>query len=861
MNHGSQLCKTDLHVHTPASLDYRDKKASAADIIAAAAAKDVDILAVTDHNSADFVDKMRAAAKGSGVTVVPGVEVTTPEGHILALFDGKIASTEITDFLIRVGIPRQEHGKEEAISARHAEDVIREIHKMGGVAIAAHANDKGIGLMQQKGQFKIRVVPMPELAALEFTKQSDIEKFSTGRVSPDYPPKACTQASDAHELAEIGQRVTYLKMQERSAYGITQALLDYEDRVRFPWNLPSTTHPRILRLKVDQGFFENEEFFFHENLNCLIGGQGAGKSTVVELLRYAFEDVSQFEHIYNDHCGKLDALLGHAGKVEVEYLDSDGQTKIVCRELQPWDTKREVRDGAGNLAEITAEPVLFSQGELVEIARSPMAQLELIDRRLDVEVQTAVEGTAIDKLRVNAGLLVAAINGIQRLSEELDHPENGLTATKVKHAELKSKLGDPILQEFPRWQAEQRLLATIKDAVTALEIEFAEAIDNIDLESVDLPVPGDAPNAKSLALLNDVMSRVQRGLKSSKADFGKAIKAILKDVDAASQTIRPAFTRQKAKHDGVLAAIGQTDMKKANARFQALGERLNSLEKKIGERSKLETKCDQLRKERGLIHARLGDARVQRSKKRQEKAAEYQAALSDVLKIEIAPLCDRSAFVEMLRELSRGGRILETDLVKVTKAANPSEVVAFVIAADSDGLSKRAGIGLDSAKRLIEATTAKGLNEVYKLETVALNDLPMISYFAEPGRLKPVHELSTGQKGTVIIALALIEGPGPLVVDHPEEPLDTRSVYGQVVSKLRDGKARRQFIFTTHNANIAVGADAELSHILGATADKGTIESRGAVDDLRTNELLLLHLEGGQVALDRRIKKYRKTAI
>lgn len=158
MTHGSRLCKADLHIHTPASHDYRDKKATPADIIAAAVAKDIDILAVTDHNSADFVDKLRAAAKASTVTIIPGVEVTTPEGHILALFDGATTSTDITDFLIKIGIPRPEHGKEEAISSAHAEEVIREIHRLRGVAIAAHANEKGIGLLQQKGQFKIRVV-------------------------------------------------------------------------------------------------------------------------------------------------------------------------------------------------------------------------------------------------------------------------------------------------------------------------------------------------------------------------------------------------------------------------------------------------------------------------------------------------------------------------------------------------------------------------------------------------------------------------------------------------------------------------------------------------------------------------------
>jgi ABC-type cobalamin/Fe3+-siderophores transport system ATPase subunit len=150
----------------------------------------------------------------------------------------------------------------------------------------------------------------------------------------------------------------------------------------------------------------------------------------------------------------------------------------------------------------------------------------------------------------------------------------------------------------------------------------------------------------------------------------------------------------------------------------------------------------------------------------------------------------------------------------------------------------------------------KGLAAIFELDGVPLQDRPDISYAVAPDRWKPLPELSTGQKGTVIISLALVDGTGPLVVDHPEEPLDTKSVYSHVVNALRDTKERRQFIFTTHNPNIAVGADADLSHILGATADKGTIESRGSTDHKETNKRLLLHLEGGPEALQRRIQKY-----
>jgi predicted metal-dependent phosphoesterase TrpH len=208
---GAKFFKSDLHTHTPASTDFVDAAASPDQIIEAAQKAGIEILAITDHNATDWIDRVRAAAKGSSVTIVPGVEITTPEGHILALFEPNADVTKITDLLITIGIPREKHGREEAVSELHVEAVISEVRKAGGLAIAAHANENN-GLLNTKGQYKMTVVPKPELIALELTKQEEIERFCAGKVSPDYPPNACTYSSDSHGLSQIGRRITYLNL-------------------------------------------------------------------------------------------------------------------------------------------------------------------------------------------------------------------------------------------------------------------------------------------------------------------------------------------------------------------------------------------------------------------------------------------------------------------------------------------------------------------------------------------------------------------------------------------------------------------------------------------------------------------------
>jgi predicted metal-dependent phosphoesterase TrpH/energy-coupling factor transporter ATP-binding protein EcfA2 len=855
---GSHFRAADLHVHSPASLDFIDRGATPRNIVEAGIAKGLELIAVTDHNSGDWVDRVRSAAAGTTLTVIAGVEVTCPEGHIIGLFDSKHTGASIQDFLVRIGIPREKHGKEDAISESHAEDVIREIDKMGGVAIAAHANTKAIGLLQQKGQYKLKVFAMAELRALEFTQREDVEKFCSGKVSADYAPKACLQGSDAHSLKDIGSRLTYLKMHDASISGIRQALGDHEVRVRFPWNHSDAAHPRIISLTVSQGFFGGQIFRFHNNLNCLVGGQGAGKSTVIEMLRYCFEDRSGFDHIIEDHESKIESLVGVGGIIEVEYFDSDGETKMVRREFHDWETLREVRDEAGNDAEIETPPAFFSQGELVDIARSPLAQLELLDRRLNTAQQDRDERDLINKLGTLTTSLVADTEKIVSIEADIVHAETGLAATKSRHAQLKAKLAEPVLTAFPNWEAEQAYIRDMSKAIGALPEALEACLDDFDLDATAIDLPEDAPNAKSLKPLGKISGEIERLLAKVKADFNGGVKGQLKIIVEASDRVRPAFDAERKKYDGILAGIGQVNVNKATSQLRALTTRLETLGKQSAECERLRARIEKTSRDRNGVIAQLRLARQARAAMRKAKAAEYQAALSTIVELDVLPLADRSALNGALRDLSKGAMVKDPDLARIAQAFEPSELAALILAGNVTAVAAASGVTKEVAARFVERCTEKGAAAIFALDALPLGDTPVFKYVIAPGRSRPLFELSTGQKGTVIIALALVEGLGPLVVDHPEEPLDTKSIYGQVVGQLRRGKDSRQFIFTTHNANIAIGADAELSHVLGATADKGTIEGCGGIDHEETNQLLLLHLEGGAEALNRRVRKYMR---
>ena len=98
---------------------------------------------------------------------------------------------------------------------------------------------------------------------------------------------------------------------------------------------------------------------------------------------------------------------------------------------------------------------------------------------------------------------------------------------------------------------------------------------------------------------------------------------------------------------------------------------------------------------------------------------------------------------------------------------------------------------------------------------------------------KELGDLSAGQKATAVLLLLLLESSEPLIIDQPEDDLDNRFIAEAIVPAMRDEKRKRQFIFSSHNANIPVLGDAEPSVPMkmrhGAA---GNLDLRARKDDL-----------------------------
>jgi energy-coupling factor transporter ATP-binding protein EcfA2 len=128
-----------------------------------------------------------------------------------------------------------------------------------------------------------------------------------------------------------------------------------------------------------------------------------------------------------------------------------------------------------------------------------------------------------------------------------------------------------------------------------------------------------------------------------------------------------------------------------------------------------------------------------------------------------------------------------------------------------------------------------------------------------------IEQLSPGTRGIVLLLLYLAvdrDDDRPLIIDQPEENLDPKSIFDELVERFRRAKQRRQIIIVTHNANLVVNTDADQvivatcgPHRLGQLPEI-TCQS-GGLENPDIRRLVCEILEGGETAFRERARRLR----
>ncbi|MFP3895455.1 MAG: PHP domain-containing protein [Anaerolineales bacterium] len=239
-----QILLADLHVHTVLS-PCAEIEMIPPLIIKRGQELGLHMMAITDHNAAGNVMAVERAAKGSGITIIPGMELQTKEEvHLLCLFDTAeqaLAWQEIVFAHLSARKNEPEFfgvqllvdetgdllGRNERLLLTSADlsidEAVERVREMGGLPIAAHVDRRAYSLLANLG-----VVPEGlNVAALEISRQSAPEDFLGAHEELRGWPMIVS--SDAHRLSELSANMRF-RLREPSVHEIELALEQREGR-------------------------------------------------------------------------------------------------------------------------------------------------------------------------------------------------------------------------------------------------------------------------------------------------------------------------------------------------------------------------------------------------------------------------------------------------------------------------------------------------------------------------------------------------------------------------------------------------------------------------------------------------------
>ena len=916
---GARWWKFDFHAHTPASLDTRpwqqaigtDQEVTPERWLGQFMAACIDCVAITDHNSGDWIDRLKTAylrmEQEAGpsfrpLVLFPGVELSVQGGcHLLALFDPNRTGSDVTSLLgaVRYSATR---GDSDGVTSTGLLDTIAAVHEAGAIPIPAHADRSSTS---GKALFAVREGTQSSVEDATTLKQlletGDLRAVEWENL--DHPFPACIRkqeanltkvlGSDCHSFQGArtpGSRFTWVKMASPTIEGLRLALLDGnggaverwggdEDHGRARLGPPSVPPALLLRaLRVGgarrMGQPTAAALQLNPWFNAIIGGRGSGKSTWVHALRLVLQRAGELERLgpnseASRQFASFNQVSGAPGQsagglqpdtlIELE-VERDGvshrlrwQPDLAQGHVEEQIAGDEWQPSASQA--ITAErfPIqIFSQGQIAALAdQGRSTLLELIDQG----ARLAPQSRRIEELRRTYLSQRARLRELEgRLAERAER-EREFSELRRKLAELAELDPGTVLADQQRAVRQRRELDRARQHLEHLPVGLEQVASELPLDdwSAELFDPERDANALAWrqeidALLLAARTQLQQ-LAAAVGRYGR------------EQSQHPGFVAWRSRADAVERAAQQLQAELAERGLADPGLMGHWLQ----ERHRLEALLQELDGV-ALEHQALEQANQRQwlmlLDAHQQRSTSRQAFLNGVLqtnayvRMEVRAFGhDSELFTAELRQLLDLDNGFENDLKALVDVMVAGDDRLVAMAAVKSTLLNEQAVPSSGGK------FRKNLNR--KLEQpsfadaircwVPADDLQITYSHRGNGRdWTPIQQGSQGQRASALLAFLLSFGDGPLVLDQPEDDLDNKLISELVVAQIRANKMRRQLLIVTHNPNVVVNGDAELVTVMDYGIGQCYVSGYGALQENEIQEQVCAVMEGGREALARR---------
>lgn len=847
---GSEIMAVDFHLHTNKDKEFQYKgedNSFVKEYVDAFEDKGIRIGVITNHNKFDLGEYrgLRDATRKKDILILPGVELSVKEGasglHTLIIFDPTSwihdGSEDINKFLDSVfpGINNRESSNTRCRCDLSATiDTLDQYNKDYFIVIAHVDQANGIfeecsgGMLSSLAdeiKLRKRVLGVQKVRNWDrFNKLPPFWKTHIARV----------EGSDPKNISDVGKTGCrcYIELGELSFGALKYALADHTNRVYHA--IPTVNHGYIKGISFEGGRLDGQYIGLSSRLNTMIGIRGSGKSSILEVLRYALAIEPSQDAIYKSELVKH--VIGSGGKVSLSVVDEHG-FKYRIERINGERPRIVTYEGTALSLEpnaILRNPLYFGQKDLS--MSKPGYELELLNKLAGDNIPS--NDSALQEA------ITALVSNLRQYSDLRTLPER-ISELEAKDRELEHKLKvfeekgiTERLEKQTAYKTDVAKLSGIIKSLSEVISAYSAFVDKYDTAGIQLVGYTSKYNESTFEQVHKIINSVSVHVATmTKHSLGldedkRALEALYKALLEATDALREEFAQIKRE-----IADDNIDLegfeKYQNERL-SVRDSISRLNRNLGAKD-------------GIQRAVAEGFRIRNEMLRKTYLA-YQKEIERInggqaeLQISIQFKGNKPVFVEQLRSIFKGTHVNETKYTRLSEIF--SDMAAIVEDYYLNNGAKIKEVVSDRESSLIFERIETSFSD-YVAEQCP--DLVQIMYHG-----KELSKHSMGQRASALMLFILSQDDNDIVIiDQPEDDLDNQVVYTEFIKTLRAKKTKAQYIFATHNANIPVLGDAE-KVIAAQYLDRSIELTMGSIDTPEAHKKIVDIMEGGYEAFQRR---------
>lgn len=862
---------------------------------------ELECVGITDHNYFDdcLLDTFIEYAKKSRCKVIPGVEINCQGIHMLlffphTLYDKETYSAGIQVFLMKFNINNRTNSNGVlTTTTADIKNILGEVKKNGGIVIYPHCNSSN-GLFQERtGTDRTHLADIFNHQKMNLLQsqhhQSSVAISNYIKTNASLTSKFCSHiSSDSRSLRDYGkcdQDNNFLWIKADPTFeGLKQIVYEPEQRLFVGPQKPEEKKSYFIIDKVrfidndSDVKFSSDPIEINPNLTTIIGGKSTGKS----LLLYYMAKTIDGQEVKN--------RTSQSGGVPIKYdfdtsvnfnfevIWKDGQHTLlrVPEGLPEGESKeRKILYIPQKYLNTLSEANIKSREALNTFVLSVILQ----DSDINEKYQSTIHEikAKAKSIPIEIGDLFSDGEDIKKIEEELKQvgDEKGIESyiktiqKQVDDIKAKSGLSDDQIKQYESLVTKEK---EINAKVSTLEE------DKKTLNNLDITLEAQVDSLRDItdeyeAYLNDTEIKTQFKVEM------KVIDSFVPSVKMASSNLITTIDKKIKNHSIELAKI-KTDLAPLLAKVQ--------LQTELREKTEAVNKEQQKLNEIAIKRNNLKTRKISYKKKVEGIIDSYKliVAKNESLRNELKKVETKFGDIVLGVHVNFNDEAFNSDVVN--EYINKRDLKRAIVEAEwgDEFVYKYDPVKhLANITAVFEGLVAGTINTVKSRKPKDAVIKLLENYFYLDFRIfyknDSLDKMSPGKKGLVLLQLLinLSDEEWPILLDQPEDDLDNRSVYDDLVDFLKKKKIQRQIVIVTHNPNLVVGADAEETIVANQSGQEvgrenrkfrfeyvsGSLENTFELD--ATQELAILHrkgirqhvceiLEGGKEAFQKREQKY-----